>query len=319
MNLELRHLRYFVTVAEELHFGRAAQRLHISQPPLSMQIRALEELIGAQLLNRTQRRVELTEAGRVFLREARQILERTSEAVLAAQRASRGEAGELALGFVSVADYHVLPPLLREFRARAPGVRLTLTEATTDRLTEDLAAGRVDLGFVLPPVEDPALAYRTVHREPLLAALPANHPLAGARGPIPLAALADAPFVLIPRRLGPGLYDDIVSFCRHNGFSPRVVQEAVQMQTIVSLVSAGLGVTLIPASLEHLGRTGVVYKPLREASPETEVGIAWRRDDPLATLQVFLDVVEEHLRAARPAGRRPAKPAPGPRVRKVRP
>ncbi len=290
MNVELRHLRYFVAVAEELHFGRAAARLHISQPPLSMQIRALEESLGVQLLLRTQRRVSLTQAGSVFLDEARQILARTESAMLLAMRASRGEVGNLTIGFISTADYNVLPPLLREFRSRAPDVRLTLHESTTDRQLADLVDGRIDVGFVHPPVEDLRLAYRTIYREPLLAALPASHPLAHARGKIRLAALADTPFILFPRPLAPSLYDAVVSFCRSAGFSPRIDQEAVQMQTIVSLVSAEIGVALIPASLRHLGRTGVVYKALIERSPDTEIGIAWRRDDPRAMLQLVLDI-----------------------------
>jgi DNA-binding transcriptional LysR family regulator len=292
MNIELRHLRYFVAVAEELHFGRAAQRLHMSQPPLSMQIRALEHAVGAQLLHRTQRRVSLTKAGEVLLGEARQVLGRVEHALLLARRAGRGEVGELAIGFVSTADYNVLPPLLREFRLRAPDVRLLLRESTTDRQLDDLLDGRIDVGFVLPPVEDPRIAYRPLHREPLVAVLPSVHPLAGAGSttPMPLKALAELPFVLFPRPLAPGLYDDVVSFCRRAGFSPRVEQEAVQMQTIVSLVSAGIGVSIIPASLQHLGRTGVTYRALREPSPLTEVGLAWRRDDTLATLHLFLEV-----------------------------
>jgi DNA-binding transcriptional LysR family regulator len=286
---ELRHLRYFVAVAEELHFGRAAERLHMSQPPLSMQIQALERSLGVQLLVRTQRQVSLTRAGEAFLRESRQILARLEAAGRLARRVSRGEVGELAVGFVSSADYNVLPPLLREFRQRAPDVRLTLHESTTDRQLEALVQGRLDVGFVLPPVEDPRIAYRALHREPLLAALPSRHALARRRGPVPVARLADQPFILFPRELAPGLYDDIVSFCRSAGFSPRVEQEAVQMQTILSLVSADMGVALIPASLVHLGRTGVTYKPLREAAPQTEIGVAWRRDDSLATLHLFLD------------------------------
>jgi len=293
MNVELRHLRYFVAVAEELHFGRAAERLHMSQPPLSMQIRALEGELGVQLFLRTQRRVSLTQAGAVFLGEARQILARTESAMLLAQRASRGEVGDLAVGFVSTADYNVLPPLLREFRTRAPAVRLTLHESTTDRQLADLVDGRIDIGFVLPPVEDPRLAYRTIHREPLVVALPARHPLARKPGKVRLVALAEAPFILFPRPLAPSLYDAVVSFCRSAGFSPHVEQEAVQMQTIVSLVSAEMGVALIPASLRHLGRTGVIYKALLEASPLTEIGLAWRRDDPLATLKVFLAVAKQ--------------------------
>ena len=285
---ELRHLRYFVAVAEELHFGRAAQRLHMSQPPLSMQIQALERSLGVQLLVRTQRQVSLTRAGEAFLRESRQILAQLEAAGRLARRVSRGEVGELAVGFVSSADYNVLPPLLREFRQRAPDVRLSLHESTSDRQLEALVQGRLDVGFVLAPVEDGRIAYRAVHREPLLAALPARHPLARRRGLVSMASLADQPFILFPRELAPGLYEDIVSFCRSAGFSPRVEQEAVQMQTILSLVSAEMGVALIPASLVHLGRTGVTYKALREPAPLTEIDIAWRRDDSLPTLQLFL-------------------------------
>ena len=289
MKFELRHLRYFVAVAEELHFGRAAARMHISQPPLSMQIRALERAVGAQLLERTQRRVTLTKAGEVFLQEARAILARVQSAVLLAGRAERGEVGELVVGFISHANFSVLPPLLREFRARAPQVRLALRESTTDRQLEDLVDGRLDVGLVLPPVEDPRLRYRPTFRESLVIALPAGHPLASRKGRVRLASLAESPFILFPRPLAPGLFDDIVSYCRRCGFSPRVEQEAVQMQTIVSLVSAEIGVALIPQSLEHLGRTGVVYKALQEPSPVIEIGLSWRRDDSLPTLAAFLD------------------------------
>lgn len=290
MNLELRHLRYFVAVAEELHFGRAAQRLHMSQPPLSMQIRSLEETVGTPLFERSRRRVTLTKAGEVFLRDARQILARTGLAVGAARSASRGETGDLAIGFISTADYNVLPPLLRDFRQRAPGVRLSLREATTDIQLDALAGGSLDVGFVMAPVDVPELEYRPIHREPLVIALPERHPLAGEPGSVSLARFARTPFLLFPRAHGPGLHDDIVAFCRQAGFSPRVEQEAVQMQTIISLVSAELGVALIPASMQNLRRTGVVYRTLVEQGPLIESGLAWRRDDRLATLGVFLDV-----------------------------
>ena len=290
--MELRHLRYFVTVAEELHFGRAAERLHLSQPPLSMQIKALESEIGTRLLERSRRKVELTPAGAVFLREAREILGRVEQATAAAQRAGRGEIGELSVGFVTIADYNVLPLVLSEFRAHYPGVRLNLREATTDAQVRELAAQRIDVGFVLSPVQDDRLATRRLLREPLVAALPERHSLAGSSGRLSLARLADSPFILFPRYMASGLYDDVVGFCRRAGFSPRVEQEAVQMQTIISLVSAGLGVALIPASMRHLGRTGVVYRELREKSPQTEVLVAWRKSDNAPALQRFVECVE---------------------------
>jgi len=295
--MDLRHLRYFVTVAEELHFGRAAKKLHISQPPLSMQIRALENELGVTLLNRTQRHVSLTQAGAALLGEARHILARVEQAVLATKRAGRGEIGELAIGFISVADYNVLPLVLREFRRRFPLVNLSLRELTTDAQIADLLAGRIDVGFVLPPIDEPALQSVPILREPLIAALPGKHPLAREPGKLALEKLRDAPFILFPRPNAPGLYDDVVSCCKAAGFSPRVAQEAIQMQTIISLVSAELGVALIPASLTNLQRTGVTYKTLQGGSPLTEVHLAWRRGDDLPVLRVFVDVAVKTARA----------------------
>jgi DNA-binding transcriptional LysR family regulator len=303
--MELRHLRYFVTLAEELHFGRAARRLHLSQPPLSMQIKALEAEIGTQLLARTRRRVELTTAGALFLREAREILARVEQATAAARRAGRGEIGELAIGFVTIADYHVLPRVLSEFRAQHPAVRLSLREATSDAQLRDLAEQRIDIGFVLAPIQEDGLTTRPLLREPLVAALPDTHPLARGRAALSLARLAGLPFILFPRHMAPGLYDDVVGFCRRAGFIPRVEQEAVQMQTIISLVSAGLGVALIPASMRNLARSGVVYRSLREKSPQTELLVAWRKGDSAPALHRFLECLERVVKSmAKPrAGR----------------
>ncbi len=301
--MELRHLRYFVTVAEELHFGRAARRLHLSQPPLSMQIKALEQELGAQLLERTQRRVALTPAGEVFLKDAREILGRVERATANAQRAARGEVGELTVGFVTIADYNLLPQTLSAFRVRNPGIRLILREATSDVQLQQLTEERMDVGFILTPVADERLAVLPLLREPLVAALPAHHPLARGRGPLALGRLEGLPFILFPRHMAQGLYDDIVSFCRQAGFSPRVEQEAVQMQTIVSLVSSGLGVALIPASLRHLGRTGVVYRSLREAGPSTEIALAWRARDTRPALHRFLELVRTMVKPAAAARR----------------
>jgi DNA-binding transcriptional LysR family regulator len=181
-------------------------------------------------------------------------------------------------------------------------VRLNLREATTDAQVLDLTQQRIDVGFVLAPVQNDGLATRALLSEPLVAALPESHPLARGRGPLSVARLADWPFILFPRHMAPGLYDDVVSFCRQAGFSPRVEQEAVQMQTIISLVSAGLGVAMIPASMRNLGRTGVVYRNLREPSPQTEILVAWRKGETAPALVRFLESVEtvvaRHLRRA---------------------
>ena len=301
--MELRHLRYFIALAEELHFGRAARRLHLSQPPLSMQIKALEAEIGTQLLTRTRRRVELTAAGAMFLRDARDILARVEQATASARRVGRGEIGELAIGFVTIADYNVLPRVLSEFRAQHPEVRLTLREATTDAQLRELAEQRIDIGFVLAPIHDENVTTRPLLSEPLVAALPANHSMARTRAALPLARLADTPFILFPRHMAPGLYDDVVGFCRRAGFIPRVEQEAVQMQTIISLVSAGLGVALIPASMRNLGRSGVVYRSLREDSPLTQVLVAWRKGDNAPVLHRLVECVERVVRSIAKPGR----------------
>ncbi len=291
--MELRHLRYFVAVATELHFGKAAKLLHISQPPLSMQIRALEDELGVSLFHRTRRQVSMTRAGKAFLQDARQILERAEQAIVTARRAARGEIGELVVGFISVADYNLLPPVLREFRRRYPLVTLSLRELTTDAQLAEFFEGRIDVGFLLPPVSEPSTESVAILREPLIAALPERHPLAHSNGSIPLASLSSEPFIMTPRHMGPGLHDDIVSFCHGAGFSPQVIQEAVQMQTVVSLVSAEMGVALIPESLQNLQRTGVVYKQLKEASPLTEIRLAWRAGDDLPALKLFVQLAQE--------------------------
>ncbi|HEY9890501.1 MAG TPA: LysR family transcriptional regulator [Candidatus Sericytochromatia bacterium] len=288
--MELRHLRYFITVAEELHFGRAAQRLHIAQPPLSQQIRQLEEELGVVLFHRTKRSVQLTDAGQVFLEEAKQVLIQAAQAVQAAQRASRGEIGQLVVSFVSSAAYNVLPKILQAFRARFPEVNLALHELTTDKQLQGLRDGWIDVGFLRPPIEDDTLSLATIFQESLVVALPEIHPLS--RQPqVPLKALINEFFILFPRPLGPKLYDQIVGLCQQAGFSPNVVQEAIQMQTIVSLVAAEIGIALVPASVQNLQRRGVIYKAIQEATPKAEIAVIWRSNDLSLVLHQFLSVV----------------------------
>jgi DNA-binding transcriptional LysR family regulator len=292
--IDLRRLRYFVAVADTLHFGRAAAELRVSQPPLSRAIQALEEEIGAPLFVRTKRRVALTAAGAALLPEAQRLLRQAGQLKEGAQRAARGETGTLALGCISAAAYNVLPELLPEFHRRYPGVRLALQEGTTDLQLAALRQGEVDLALVLPPVDDEALGYAPVFRDTLVAALPAAR--REKRGRIPLKSLAQEPFILFPRKVGPGLYDLIVGFCQRAGFSPKIEQEAIQMQTIVSLVAAGMGVALVPASLQQLRRTGVVYKPLAEKSPIVEIGLAWRRDRDLPAAAAFIALAQNRYK-----------------------
>jgi DNA-binding transcriptional LysR family regulator len=295
--MELRHLRYFVAVAEALSFGRAAARLHISQPPLSRQIRALEAQLGTALFTRTRRSVRLTAAGAALLPEARRLLRDADALQAGARRLASGEVGTLALGFISVAAYNLLPELAPEFRRRHPGIRLALREATSDVQVAALQQGELDVGLVLPPADATGgLDYAPLLEDTLVAAVPAGR---GGKGPIALAALRDEAFVLFPRAVGVALYDAIVDACRRAGFAPRVEQEAIQMQTIVSLVAAGMGVALVPAALVNLRRTGVVYRPLTDVRPRIELGIAWRAADDAPAVQTFVGLARARARAAR--------------------
>ena len=293
--MELRHLRYFVAVAEERHFGRAAERLRMAQPPLSRQIRDLETRLGVELFERHSRGAEPTEAARLLLPEARAALAHAERLKAMARRAGRGELGSLAVGFVGSAAYGaVVPKILREFRERFPEVELTLKEMSTAEQARALNDGLIGAGFVRPPVggEGDYLGVRAVLEEALVAALPASHRLAGAEG-VRLGDLAGEPFVLYPRRLGLSFYDLVVGACRGAGFEPRVAQEAAHMQTVVGLVAAGAGVSLVPASVAELVGDGVSYKPLEGGAPPARIAVAWRLGNPSHTVEAFMRIVEE--------------------------
>lgn len=289
--MDLRQLRYFVAVAETLHFGRAARRLEISQPPLSRQIAALERELGVALFDRSTRGVRLTPSGSALLPRARRLLADALAIRAGARELARGDVGLLHIGFLAASTYSTLPRLLTTFRRARPGVRLVLTEATSDRQLVALTDGSLDVGVLLPPVTDPALAWLPLVREPLVAALPA-----GTAWParIALSRLARRAFILFPRPAGASLHDLIVDACERAGFTPRIEQEAVQMSTIVSLVAAGMGVALVPESLRRMRRTGVVYRPLSDRIPPVETGLAWRADDATPALAAFV----AHARAA---------------------
>lgn len=275
--MELRQLRYFVAIAEEGSFSRAAVRLHVSQPPLSTQIRSLETELGVPLLARTNRGVSLTASGQVFFEEVRAILARLETARARAVQADRGDVGMLSVGFVSIADYGILPPALKSFRSQFPLVEVQLHELTTDAQIRELRAARLDLGFGLAPVEEPDLEFTSILREALVLAAPADHPAAA--GPaIDLRSLSKASFIVPPRDIAPGLYDLTISRCRAAGFAPRIVQNARQMQTVIGLVSCGMGLALVPSSVRNLKRTGVRYLPLRGRPACIELGILRRRE-----------------------------------------
>jgi DNA-binding transcriptional LysR family regulator len=298
--VELRQLRYFLAVAEEGSFSRAAERLHVSQPPLSMHVKALEEALDVRLLDRTNRGVTLTPAGQVFFDEVRAILRRLDQAKLKAQQAGQGEVGTLSVGFVSIAGYGILPPALKRFRERFPKVDVQLHELTTDAQIREMRAGRLDLGIGLSPVDEADLTFETVLRESLLLAAPVGHPLIPRSGPVRLKALSNEPFIIPPRDVAPGLYDQILSLCRASGFAPNITQHARQMQTVVGLVASDMGLALVPASVQNLKRAGVEYRALKGATGDVELGLLRARDDegPVANsfVAVLKDVATTHSR-----------------------
>jgi DNA-binding transcriptional LysR family regulator len=293
-SIELRQLRYFVTVAEELHFGRAAKRLHMTQPPLSQTILALENTVCAKLFDRNRRGVALTAAGEALLPEARSLLLHAAALPELVQRAAAGESGRLSLGFVSIADYSVLPPALRDFRERYPHVQLNLREATTDVQLDYLKQGAIDAGLLIAPLPADAkaeLSYLPLLSEPLMLAAPqGNRALHGRT--VMLKNLGDQPLIIFPRKIAPGFHDSILSCFHEAGLTPRIGQEAIQMQTIVSLVSAGMGIALVPQSMSNLKRPGVEYRTLVGKSPLVETGVAWRRDNTSPVLQAFLKLLQ---------------------------
>ncbi|MBI3283603.1 MAG: LysR family transcriptional regulator [Burkholderiales bacterium] len=293
-NLELRQLRYFLAVAEEMHFGRAAARLHMTQPPLSQAIQALESSLGAALFKRTTRNIALTPAGLALLPEARRLLQQAASLPQLVQRAAAGSSGHLSLAFVSIADYSILPPTLREFRRSHPDVSIELREATSDVQLEALEKGELDAGFLIPPLPEKLqhlLHYRKVLSEPLMLAVPET--LAAGRPGISLEDCQGLPLILFPRKIAPALHDAILGCFHTAGLTPAIGQKAIQMQTIVSLVSAGMGIALVPQSVSNLQRPGVRYHPLSGAGAVVEIGLAWRKDNPSAVLQAFLQLLEK--------------------------
>ena len=261
---DIRQLRYFVAVAEALHFGRAAQRLHLSQPPLSRQIAALERQLGVTLLLRDARKVELTAAGTRLLADAREIIAALERAGVNARAAAAGESGALAIGFTMCAAYSVVPGYARRFSAKFPDVALSLREVVSNDLAAQVAESRIDAAIVFPQPLRPGLARRTVVREPLCLALPRGHRLA-ARRRAPLAELAGEPFVAADAGVAASLRDAVVAQCARAGFAPTIRMEVQLQQTVLSLVAEGVGVALVPASMSKVRLEAVVFKPLQDA------------------------------------------------------
>ncbi|MGW0958426.1 LysR family transcriptional regulator [Streptomyces gelaticus] len=293
--MELRHLTAFVAVAEELHFGRAAKRLQMAQPPLSQQIRRLEKELGVQLFERNTRSVRLTSAGESFLQPVRTVLDDLDTAVRAAKAAGRGECGRVTIGFAGASSHETLPLLTRAVRAAHPALELVMRGQTYANVALDrVADGSLDLGFVRLPVTRPGVAYRVIDEEELVCALPSDHPLARLES-VPIGVLAEEPFVSFPANTGSTVRDTMVEACEAAGFNPRVVQEAPDSYTILALVAAGVGVTLTVTSVQHIQQNGLVYRPLTGPPIRLRAALAWRADTASAALRAVLAVAEEAL------------------------
>lgn len=314
--MELRHLRYFVAVAEELSFTRAAERLHIGQPPLSHQIQALEAEVGAQLLERSKRWVRLTEAGKHFLEDARRVLELSQQAVQTARRVQRGEAGELRVGYTySTPLTPLFAATINRYRERYPGVTLTLHEVTSRHQLDALTARELDLGLIRQPeIPIPATLQVDLLREDrLILALPAAHALAK-RAAVAIADLEGLPFVMFPKDAGTGIYSQIFRLCRAAGFQPTIAMEAKEASTMIGLVAAGCGIAILPPSFGIIAMTGVKYCELADPAARTALMLARRRDEnsPLAAafVAVALEVAAKVRSSPLPARNRRKSPAP---------
>jgi DNA-binding transcriptional LysR family regulator len=288
-------LECFVALAEELHFHRAAERCHVSQPAMSQQVRNLERELGVQLAHRTKRTVVLTPAGEVFLREARKTLRQLELAVSLAQRTDRGEIGQLTVGVTSPALYIVFPETARLFREALPRVGVIVRELTTAEQEKALRAGDIDVGLVHPPLDDPGLRTEDVARATFHLALPDGHPLARNES-LALADLAAERFVIFPRQIAPQLYDTIISLCQDAGFTLEIAMEAYPAQSIIALVSSGVGLGFIAGEMQRLNRPGVIYRPIRGPGPHLRLGVAHHPDGVSPAVEAFVD-------AARTAGR----------------
>jgi len=293
-DIELRHLRYFVAVAEELHFGRAAQRLHLAQPPLSQQIRKLEEILGYPLFVRTSRAVRLTAAGEVFLDRAQRTLRNVQEDIDEARSIGRGDVGFLRVGFIGSSMLTPLPQMLGQYRQQYPKVQLQLRESFSSSLEQSLLKSEIDAAFLRDGDPMPGLAIEPLFTEPFVAVLPHTHPLAG-RQAISAGQLRDEPFVFFSPTAGKLAYERTISLCLDHGFRPNVVQEAPQWLTILRLIGAGLGVSIAPHCVRQLASPHAVCVSLRGAKIRSQIELAYRSSDDRAILRSFTDIARKSL------------------------
>jgi DNA-binding transcriptional LysR family regulator len=289
--MENRRLTCFVALAEELHFRRAAERCHMTQPALSQQLQHLEDDLKVQLVYRNKRRVSLTRAGEVFAEEARRNLRQLGEAVQRVQRTARGEVGQLFIGSTASAMFIVLPEIVRAFSTQLPDVGLVVREMTTAQQEEALRQGQIQLGLVHPPLDDVSISCLWIAEIPYRLAISDLNPLARKRK-LELKDLASENFIIFPRKIGPRLYDEIVALCQSAGFSPKLLHEAAPAQTLIALVAANFGVGWIASHHQHFPRAGVVYREIAGPVPRMTLGVAYNQGDTSPAINNFLKIAE---------------------------
>ncbi|WP_404356435.1 LysR family transcriptional regulator [Cytobacillus firmus] len=292
--VEFRQLKYFIAVAEELHFTKAAERLKMAQPPLSQQIKSLEEELGVPLFLRSRRHVELTEAGQAFLKNAYAILKNLDDAREEAIRIHNGEYGQLIVGFTGSVTFDLLPNIIRLFRERNPFVNIVLKQLTTSEQVKALHQKKIHVGLLVSPVDSSLLSIEKIREETFVAVVSADHPLADSEAKLNAESLAKYPFITTPRSTGPAFYDAAISFFHNAGYSPNISQEAHELHTIVSLVSFGMGVALLPRSFQAINHPRVVYKELND--PFTiNISLAYIKEGNSPQLDSFLTLIRGHF------------------------
>lgn len=293
--MELRHLKYFQAVAEELHFGKAAARLKMAQPPLSLQIRQLEEEIGVPLFLRTKRSVELTEEGKVLLEKVYPLFENLEKAIETVKMVSRGEVGEIVIGFIATAAYDILPTIIKHYRNQYPGIHVVLKQFTTSEQLKALQEGTIHIAILSEPKENEKINFEIIRKEPLVIAMPKEHPLATKTSSLELVNLSNDPFIITRRTANQSYYDAVINCCYQAGFSPLIEQETGEMSTVISLVAAGIGIALVPASMQLLLQNEVVYQKIKNSQFNTVTAFAWRSDNRSPIVHAFIDLVKEQV------------------------
>lgn len=289
--IETRHLVYFKTVAEHLNFTKAAKHLNISQPPLSHQIKQLEELLGVNLFYRTNRKVELTEAGKYFYEVTIKTLNNLENQIETVRKIGNGEIGNLRIGFGGSVIYDILPKIIHDIHQRYPELKLTVQQLTTFQQVNALKNGEIDIGILVPPINEVSIKTLPIRKEQFVVCLNKNHPLSNIKEPLPIKLFSNEDIIMTPYFAGMGYYESVISLCKLGGFTPNVTQTAQEQQTIVSLVASGLGVAFVPLSTSNIHHKNVVYRKLQEKVYK-ETAIAWNKGDITPSVQLFLSFIK---------------------------